>query len=265
MIAMRITRAGVAGTLLAVAAATVCVRLGFWQLDRLEQRVATNVLLEERMEAAPIAMTTARIDTAGLPYRRVELVGEYDHGREIVRAGRARQGTPGVHVLTPLRLADGSAVLVNRGWLPSQDGATVDLAPFREEGPVRLVGLALPFPEARGGDPRAAAARAGEEIRVGEEGEFRRVWYRLDGEEVRAQYPYDVAPFYVQALPDEAAPPRPIRIPLPALDKGPHLGYAIQWFGFATIALGGWLILILRRGGRSDEAARELVGDSARA
>ena len=262
---MRITRADVVGTLLALAAALICVRLGFWQLDRLNQRLETNALLAERMEGSPVEVTTASVDTVGLTYRRVELAGAYDHGREIVRAGRAHQGAPGVHVLTPLRLADGTAVLVNRGWLPSHDAATVDLAPFREDGPVRLIGLVLPFPEEGGVNPQAEAARAGGEIRVGEESAFRRVWYRLDGEQVRAQYPYDVAPFYVQALPDEAAPPRPARIPPPSLDRGPHLGYAIQLFSFATIAVGGWLILMLRRGGRSAEAVeRELVGDSVR-
>jgi len=231
---LSITRAGVAGTVLALVVALVCARLGIWQLDRLEQRRQRNAAMEERLAATAIALPDIPRDTAGLLYRTVEIEGRYDVARSIVLRGRAYDGMPGVHVLTPLRLPDGSAVLVNRGWVPSADAATVDLDALPPPASGRVTGLALPF---------HADGEA-----VVEDGVFRVTWTLLDLAALRRQFPYDLASFYVQTLPADtgaAVTPRPI--PAPTLDSGPHLGYAIQWFAFATIALVGWVTLVLRR------------------
>src|SRR5690606_30480348 len=142
---LSITRAGVAGTVLALAVALVCARLGIWQLDRLEQRRQLNAVMEERLAGATIALADVPRDTTGLLYRTVESEGRYDVARSIVLRGRAHEGMPGVHVLTPLRLPDGSAVLVNRGWVPSADAATVDLDALPPPASGRVTGLALPF------------------------------------------------------------------------------------------------------------------------
>lgn len=235
MAPLSITRAGVAGTVLALVAALVCARLGFWQLDRLEQRRQLNAAVAERLDAAAIELPDVPQDTSGLLFRTVELGGQYDVARSIVLRGRAHAGAPGVHVLTPLRLPGGNAVLVNRGWVPSADAATVDLDALPPPASGRVRGLALPFPA----DGEA----------VVEEAAFRLTWTRLDLAALQRQFPYRLASFYVQALPadsDAAAMPRPL--PAPTLDEGPHFGYAIQWFAFATIALVGWATLALRRG-----------------
>ncbi|HEX7049946.1 MAG TPA: SURF1 family protein [Longimicrobiales bacterium] len=279
------TRAGVAGTLLALAVAAVCIRLGVWQLDRREQRVARNQILAERLAAPPLELTTARIDTAGLLYRAVTARGEYDEARSILRAGPSYQGAPGVHVYTPLRLVDGGTVLVNRGWLPAVDPAAVDLDEIREPGTVTVRGFVLAIPGAERGEGDAvpaspAATSSGADAAGGtgarergalpalrverqtaalrvdpqppadaaEDAGFQRVWYRLDFAAIRRQLPYSVPDFYIQALPDSAAPRYPVRLPPPAMDNGPHLGYAIQWFSFAAIALIGWITLAVRQG-----------------
>ncbi|HEY8470092.1 MAG TPA: SURF1 family protein [Longimicrobiales bacterium] len=236
MMPLRLTRAGIAGTLLALAAAAVCARLGVWQLDRLAQRREQNAVIAERLARAPLTLQDLPPDTAGLLYRVVTLEGDYDVARSIVLRGRALHGAPGVHVLTPLRLPGGAAVLVNRGWVPSPDAATVELATIPPPRPGALRGLALPYPAQ--GDA------------VTEDAGFRRTWTQLDLAALRRQYPYALADFYVQALPpdsgDAASVPRPLAPP--ELDDGPHLGYAVQWFAFATIALVGWTTLVLRRG-----------------
>jgi surfeit locus 1 family protein len=236
MMPLRLTRAGIAGTLLALAAAAVCARLGVWQLDRLAQRRERNAAIEERLGRAPLTLHDLPADTAGLLFRTVTIEGEYDVARSIVLRGRALHGAPGVHVLTPLRLPGGAAVLVNRGWVPSPDAATVELAAIPPPAPGGLRGLALPYPA----DGKAVA----------EDGGFRRTWTLLDLTALRRQFPYALADFYVQALPvdtaEAATVPRPL--PPPELDDGPHLGYAVQWFAFATIALVGWTTIALRRG-----------------
>jgi surfeit locus 1 family protein len=228
----RFGRAELVGALVALIVATVCARLGFWQLDRLAQRQHRNAAVAERLAAPPLSAGAVGGDSTGLLFRRIELSGEYDSERAIVVAGRSYMGSPGTHLLAPLRLSNGQAVLVNRGWLPAPDAATVDLTPYEAQGAVRLEGIVLPFPAA--GVPDEAAP-------------FRRVWYRLEGEALRAQFPYPVAPFYVQALPEPGAPDYPVRLAIPELDDGSHLGYAFQWFSFAVIAVVGWGFLIFRR------------------
>jgi len=145
-------------------------------------------------------------------------------------------------------------VLVNRGWLRAPDAATVDLRPFRVEGPVRLTGIVVPFfpKRAPGGPDRRSGS--GEAIRVARptaDPDAAPVWFRPDDDAVRASLPYPVADFIVQALPDDAAGDadgsQPIRLGPPELDRGPHLSYAIQWFSFAAIALIGWTIVVVRR------------------
>lgn len=245
---LSLTPAGIAGTLLAFAVAAVCVRLGFWQLDRRAERAAQNTRLEARLAEDPVPLPAPPRDTTGLLYRQVTLSGLFDHGRSIVLPGRALRGTPGVHVVTPLLLAAGGAVLVNRGWLPSPDAATVDLSPLDDASPIALTGLALPFPGA-GFDAPAADRTVGAEA-------FRIVWYAPDEARIRAQFPYALGAVLVQALPADDAPRFPERLQPPPLDPGPHLGYAIQWFSFASIAIGGWLLVFLK--GR--DAAREEAG-----
>lgn len=245
---LRISPAGLAGTGLALLAVVVCVRLGFWQLDRHEQRKTRNALVAERLALPELELDGAVTDTAGLTYRRVRLEGEFDHARTVVWARRAYQGSPGAHVVTPLILADGSAVLVNRGWVYSADAATVDLSDLETSGYVALTGLVLAFLDDAPRDGGAASdAREGLAIQVGDApGEFRRVWHRIDHEALRAQLPYPTANVYVQALPDADSPALPVRLEAPALDGGPHLGYALQWFAFALIALVGWIVVVAR-------------------
>lgn len=244
MRALELTRAGILGTILVIVVALACVRLGFWQLDRRAQRLARNAAVVARAEEAPVVLTGAPGDTAGLTGRRATAAGTYDDARTIILGGRSLGGTPGVHVYVPLRV-NGGAILVNRGWVPSPDAATVDLAPLAVDTPVTVTGRLLALPET------GAAAGAADEG-------FRTTWFRLDADPLRAQFPYPVSPVYLQL---ESAdlhaalratrldPGAPAALPPPSLDSGPHLSYAIQWFGFAIIFLGGWAALVMRRAG----------------
>ncbi len=241
----RISRSGVVAALFVLVVAGVCVRLGFWQLDRLEQRRERNAALEQAVERPPIVLrgaTLSQISRAPEAFlnRRVTVRGVYDVGQDIVLRGRSREGQPGVHLVTPLRLRDSdTAVLVNRGWAASPDAATVEPTLFAEPGPQQLVGLlqALPAGVNAGGTPAASAGRSGQST-----------YARLDLPTLQARLPYPVAPFYIQQLePSAPSDHGPDRVPLPELDEGSHLSYAVQWFSFAAIALVGFAIVVLRR------------------
>lgn len=240
----QITRSGVAGTLLALVAAATCIRLGIWQLDRLDQRRTRNAAVAERIAAEPITLTSIRPDTVGMIFRTVIVEGEFDHDRTIIWRNRTYNGVPGVQVLTPLRVPGShTAVLVDLGWLPAPDASTADLDPIDRPPTGRVTGLVIPLED---GDDETTARAAGDPLA---RGAARIVWTRLELAGIARQMPYPIAPFYVQALPEPGTPQTrlPARIPPPRLDEGSHLGYAIQWFGFATVALVGWVIVALRR------------------
>jgi surfeit locus 1 family protein len=212
--------------------------LGFWQLDRFGERRAYNALLESRLAAPPLDLTAGPIDVAANEYRRVVVSGTYDHANEVVLRSRSFAGAAGVDVLTPLRI-DGTdqAVLVNRGWVPAVDADR--RAPFEVEGPVRVEGI-LRQPQTR----RSSLMPVDQQPADGRLD----AWFRADVEKIANQIPYPVLPLFVEKLPaqDDAWLPRPH----PALatdDYGPHLGYAIQWFSFALILVGGYVALIVTR------------------
>jgi surfeit locus 1 family protein len=247
---LAITPRGVVASLLLFAAAAACVRLGFWQLERRTQRHERNADLAARLDASPAPLIAPVTDTTGWLYRRVTLSGRFDADRTIILPGRSWHGAPGAHVVTPLLLEGGGAVLVDRGWVGAADGATVDLETVEPDGPVAATGLILPFP----GRGSRFASTGPDTAASG----FRRVWFALNEPALRRQFPYPLGEIQVQLLPgDSARATIPLRLPAPALDAGPHLGYAIQWFSFAVVALVGWMAMIMKSGvARADAASQ---------
>jgi surfeit locus 1 family protein len=236
---VKFTVRGVIGAIFILAMCALCVRLGFWQLNRLEQRRARNAAIRAATTLPPLRLdslaTTA--DPKAFAWRRAEASGRYHPAGDMVVRGRSRDGRPGVHLVSPLVLADGRVVMVNRGWVPSPDGATADARAMRIDGPVHVSGALLPITAERdGGLP--IAGRAGADSS----------WRRVDLAAARARSPGPVIPLVLQQLPSGAdAGSPPLAEPLPELSEGNHLSYAVQWFSFAGIGVTGLLILVLRR------------------
>ena len=216
---MRLASRDWAGLAIALAVAAGCVRLGFWQLDRLRQRRASNAVVLAARQRPPLEVTGSVAADAARD-RRLHARGIYDYAREQLWRGRSYEGIPGVDLITPLRLADGSGVLVDRGWAPSPDGYHVDQGAFREADSADVLGLGMTAPRARGD---------------------------VDPARLRDSLPYRLLPFVLQRLPSSTAldcpllpsTPLPHRWPTPELSDGPHLSYAIQWFSFAVIIVVG--------------------------
>jgi surfeit locus 1 family protein len=227
-----------------VAVAAVCVRLGFWQLDRLGQKRALNARVREALALPPVPYDGGH--PAALAGRRVVVRGTYDEGHQLLLAARTDGGGPGVHVVTPLRpVTGGAAVLVDRGWLPADDAATARPQDDPEPGERDVIGIAEPA-------PRGTRARYRRLEAPGME-----LWssLRVDLDSLGARLPYALAPILVRQLPGAGVADRPRRlVPKPA-DESMHLGYAVQWFLFATILVVGSIVLAVgrhRRGPPSD-------------
>lgn len=211
--------------------ALICVRLGVWQLNRLAQRRAFNAQLATRLAAPPAPVTTLPRDTALGHYHRVTARGVFDYSRQVVLATRSSEGSPGVHVLTPLRLDDGTVAIVNRGWVYSPDAITIDAAKWREhEGDsVTVNGYA----ETWSGRERTPLPDAHLAVRA------------LDSSRVARLVGVPVRPYYIAQTSDSASSAdRPVRLGEPALAEGSHKGYAIQWFSFALVSLIGGSLLV---------------------
>jgi len=222
---------------LSVVAALVCARLCVWQLSRLHERRVSNTHVAARLAEPPLAVDQVPSDTAALRFRRVHLRGAFDYAREVVLVNRTRNGSPGVNIFTPLKIAGrDTAVLVNRGWVYAPDGIRVDLTRWHEGDSLDAIGYAEP-PQAPGAGVVHVTSRAN--------------GYRwLDIGAIRAATPYPIASFVVVLDDTAASTAHPPRVSPPPLDEGPHLSYAIQWFCFALIAVVG-MIFFIRRARRS--------------
>jgi surfeit locus 1 family protein len=245
---MRVSLRGVLAAAFVLVMCGVCVRLGFWQLDRLQQRKARNHALEVAARMPVLGFDSATVDAierdpARFVNRRMRATGSYDASGEIVLRGRADDGRPGVHLVTPL-VAPGvpRALLVNRGWVPSPDAATVDARPFAEPGTRTVDGIlqAIPRGTRNGGEPAVQRTPGGAATPS---------YRRLDLDVLRRVERRPIASLYLQQLPgaDSASRQPPLRVPLPPMDNGPHLSYAFQWFSFAAIGVIGLVVVFLRR------------------
>jgi surfeit locus 1 family protein len=118
--------------------------------------------------------------------------------------------------------------------MPAPDAVTADPAALKVVGEQQIEGIALPIDTASGVPLRR---------------DSRVTWARLDRDALDAQLPYRVYPFYIRQAPDSTAAPFPRRLDPPALDDGPHLNYAIQWFAFAAMSvIFGGIMARMKRG-----------------
>lgn len=220
--------------LLAGATATF-IALGSWQLSRLEERRAANEVALAGRELPPVSLNDS---THISPEREATATGRWDYAHEVVLRGQSRRDAPGVTIATPL-LLDGSnaAVLVIRGFAPAPDAMTVILDSLREGERGAIAGLTLKL-ESRP-DSGVPLTRNG-----------LTTWRSLDSAAVARRVPYPLLGVFVVAEGDSTSGRWPRRVEPPAITDGPHLSYAIQWFGFAIITVIGGIIWIRNRNRR---------------
>lgn len=236
----------IAGHVLVVALAAVFVALGCWQYGRhLDARDRDRAAASQR--AAPsldAPDVTTLDDTTGRA--RVSAGGTYDAAHQVLVRGRVRGGAVGVGVLTPLRLDDGTAVLVDRGFV----AGTPDAAPPPPPGSVRVAGTAR-GPQSVQGDERAEPTGTPAVVD------------RVVPDAIGHTVPYPLRPVWIaldaqDPVPDvDGGDPVPAELAVADDDSDVnHLSYALQWWAFALIPMIGWPILLWRvtqRGRRTRE------------
>lgn len=224
-------------TLFVIISMLTMIRLGIWQLDRLQQRRQANVVLLETLSSDLLPLSADMplpTDITNLKDRSVIGQGEFDLDQQRVLLVQSWNGRAGVHLITPFLLDDSqTAVIVNRGWVPQADYEEGNLAQYNITGPTTLEGyVVLSQPFSRYGDTNQQPSGPQTEL------------YRIDVDQLQTQLPYRLLPFTVWQHPTDNQSP-PFRAALDIdLSEGPHLSYAIQWFFFTAILGGGYAIYV---------------------
>lgn len=228
-------------TLLVFAGTALCIRLGIWQLDRLEQRRAFNAKFESARAQPALDLNHEQpANLLDMEWRSVNVTGEYDFANEVAVRNQYYGSEYGYHLLTPL-LFNGGAVVVDRGWIPAGgNSAPSDWRKYDERGTVHVSG------QIRKGQAKPALGGVADVLP--EDGAKLEIWNNADLALIAKQMPYPVLPVYVQVKPDpsDTQPPIPFQ-PEVEITEGPHFGYALQWFTFATILFVGYPFFLRRQ------------------
>jgi surfeit locus 1 family protein len=215
-------------TVAALVVAALTARLGLWQLDRAAQKLALQAALDSRSRMPPIdeGALAATLPQAQTQHQRaVVLTGRWSAAHTVFLDNRQMQAArPGFIVVTPLRLADGRAVLVQRGWLPRdmQDRARLPPLPTPEDV-VTVAGRVAPPP-----------ARLFEF----ESADSGRIRQNLDLDAFARETGLRLAPVSVQQTgPTSQTDVLQRDWPMPSSGVAKHHGYAFQWFGLSALVL----------------------------
>jgi cytochrome oxidase assembly protein ShyY1 len=215
----------------AVAFAIACGFLSSWQLNRGNEAAAANRLIEANFHAPPVPLTEALPTLgsfdAGQQWLRVTATGTYLPDDELLVRNRPTASGPGFEVLTPLRLANGTVFIVDRGWVPTGEAQDApDSVPAPPEGEVTVVARLKPSEPHL--DTRTAS---GQQVATVELPVVKR---KIGGEVYTGAYGV-----LDSQTPAPASAPDPVLTSEPTQDEGLHWSYMIQWIIFALIAFFG--------------------------
>jgi surfeit locus 1 family protein len=216
-----------------VALATL-LSLGTWQLQRRAWKQELIAKIEARAYGVPSAILPEREWSGWSPeadeYRRVQVAGRFLHEHEVavhglMPSGQRGQPVQGYYLLTPLRLPDGSSIIVNRGFVPTELRDPASRPQSRPDGEVTVTGL-VRSPEKRGSfrpenDPERDA------------------WFVRDVHQIaQVKGLTRVAPFLIDAdaAPNPGGWPKGGQTRLTMAND--HLHYALTWYGLALVLVG---------------------------
>jgi surfeit locus 1 family protein len=222
-----------------------------WQWHRYQFKHDRNaeVSLRSKIPGQPVSGLVhpgepSEIGTT-LEWRNVTATGSYLGDKQVLVLNRSFEGLGGSHVITPLRLADGSILLVNRGWVD----ATQKQAPPAPTGSVTVLGRVRPTQTRGSFGPHDAADGVLTQMA------------RVDVARLSQQLDSPTLPIYVELIRQQPGlgADAPRLIPEPDRDDGPHLSYMVQWIIFTICAAVGWVIVVKRTARqRERDRGREL-------
>lgn len=225
-----ITRRWVIFAVVVAALASLAWWLGEWQFHRLEDRKDRNAIVERNLSRDPVPVD--EVLAPGVPvakseqWRHVQATGTYAVDQTIVVRYRTRDGVSGVDVVVPLVTADGTALLVDRGWLATDNRGTAepDDVPAPPSGEVTVTGW-------------VRADATGDSIKVSDQSTR-----AISSKQIGPAIDLPVFEGFVDLDEENPAASDPLeRAELPELDNGPHFFYGLQWWFFGVLAIVGFI------------------------
>jgi surfeit locus 1 family protein len=223
-------------TVFTAGALAVLIALGTWQVERLHWKEGLIAEREAAMAAPPAPLPRRGDEARALDFHRVRATGTFMNDREFFVGAVDDIGHNGYQVVTPLRLADGAVLLVNRGFVPESRKDPATRAAGELQGEATVSGI-LRLPPA--GKPAWF---------VPDNSPERNYWFYVDPPAMARAGGFDhVLPFYVEAdaTPNPGGLPRggQTRIALP----NNHLQYAVTWYGLAVVLVVMYAAFVRRR------------------
>ena len=228
-------------TLAMLAAVALFVMAGHWQQGRMREKEVLRAQLDAATNALPVPLAAlpAASDWSTYRYRGIVATGEYDAHRQILIDNKVHGGRAGYDVVTPLKLADGRVVLVDRGWVAQGASRLTLPAVAPPEGSVTVRG--------RLNVPSSGYLELKAEVPTGP------VWQNLDPARFAALTGVAVLPVVVEQAPAGSSSDGLVRDwPAPDFGVEKHWIYMMQWYAFAGLAVVVWLVLRFRNPGQSD-------------
>lgn len=218
--------------------------LSAWQWSRADERRLERLELQAALAADPADIATVDLRSpAAVAWNPVTVRGTYLPDAQAVVRKRPLDARNGFWVMTAMRTDDDRVVWVNRGWLPAGENAlSTPPVPSPPTGTVAITGYL------REGDQAAADANTG--LPEGQ----------VAAPAIALLPPIDAEPVYVQLA--TSTPPQEglVPIPLPTIDEGRNVSYAVQWLLFAAVAIAGWYYFLQREAREDAERATAPAG-----
>jgi surfeit locus 1 family protein len=228
-------------TVATVAGIAMFVMAGQWQQGRMEQKEALRAQFDAVSAMVPATLPADTADWAAWRYRPVAVDGMFDGSRQILVDNKVEEGRAGYHVVTPLLLADGRAVLVDRGWVAAGE-SRAQLPSATPPGGRLTVHGRVNVP-------------ASNYVELTHDAPSGVVWQNLDAARFVSATGLKVLPIVLEQTAPIGAEDRLVRNwPAPDFGIDRHRIYMVQWYLFAATAAGLWLFFTLR-GARREETS----------
>jgi len=197
----------------------ILLGLGTWQMERRAWKLDLIRDIEARMHEAPVPLPADIADPAPWQFRVVSLTGTFLHAAEAHRVAQPRQGINGFQVLTPLLRDNGSAVIVDRGWIPKQFKDPGTRPEGQVEGEVTITGV--------------VRLKGEQTMFVPDNDPVANNWFFVDLDALQARAGVPLQPIYV--MQDSSDLTWPQATPPSFSLRNTHLEYAFTWYSLAVI------------------------------
>ncbi len=244
MLRLMLSRRWWATSLLVLVGIGVTVCMGIWQVNRYRQNKSLADHLNAMQAASPLLLDGGNPlpGLATMEYRSVHATGTFDFTHQVAIRNQiwlqSWGADMGYHLVTPLVFSDGSAVLVDRGWIPLKYNSPSAWHEFDVSGLVTVTGIIrLPALSRIGGqaDPTLAIGQSSQDF-----------WNIVNLERLQSQIPYPILPIYIQQAPvlgDSNPPYKALSVP-DLNPAGTNVGFAAMWFGFTGLLIFGYPVYL---------------------